>query len=151
MKNRVCAFIVLLLFTVSQLYAEDDTLPAPYKPEEFPQWTLDLRRAEVVTVGSFPLTFMLTALVYDISYYAIDYGNYSSDPDSYDRATYGTHRTQDDIKKLLLISGGLSLTVGITDFIINKIRQNRKEKAEQEKNEQRRNNGESSRVGEDSN
>lgn len=109
---------------------------------------MDLRRAEVVTIGSFPLTFMLTALVYDISHYARDYNDYFNDSDANERATYGSHRTQDDIKKLLLISGGISLTVGLADFIINKIKQSKAEKEEQEKNEQRRNNGESSRIGE---
>lgn len=40
-----------------------------YAPEEFPAWLLKLRRAEIVAVGSFPVTYLLTGLSYDYGYY----------------------------------------------------------------------------------
>ena len=38
----------------------------PYREDEFPQWMHDLRRAEVVLIGSFPVTLLLTTLAYEI-------------------------------------------------------------------------------------
>lgn len=83
---------------------------------------------------------MLTALVYDITYYAIDSGDYG--------AIFGSHRDQDDITNLLLISGGVSLAVGLTDFIIHRVKLSKERKAAQERDEQRRDNSQPSRVGE---
>lgn len=151
MKNRLFALILVCLFFSGRISAQETAVPAPYRPDEFPPWTLDLRRAEVVSVGSFPFTFMITALVYDITYYAVDMGNYNNNPDQYSIASFGSHRSQDDIKTLLLIAGGASLTIGLTDFIINRIKRNKSEKREQEKNEQRQNNSQSPGIGQTEN
>ena len=118
----------------SLLYGQEDTLPAPYKPDEFPTWTLDLRRAEIVTLGSFPISFMLTALVYDI----VKAAEVRFDP----AYPFGSNRSQDDIKTLLLVSGGISLTIGLTDFIIHQIKRAKKNKEQRILDEQRKNNGE---------
>lgn len=131
----------------ANLFSEESDLPAPYRRDEFPQWTLDLRRAEVITVGSFPLSFMLSALLYDATYFAID----SIESENTGDAQFGSHREQEDITRLLLISGGVSLSIGIADFIIHQVRRNRAEREEQELNEQRRDQGQSTRVGEDQN
>jgi len=143
LTRRFTAILMLIIFTSTICYGQETDRPAPYRPEEFPQWTLDLRRAEVITVGSFPLSFMITALVYDLSYLAIDSYNYNKDPGSYQRASFASHRTQDDIARLLLISGGISLTIGLTDFIINRVKEKKAEREAQELNEQRTNNSES--------
>lgn len=37
----------------------------PYADDEFPQWLRDLRRAEVIFIGSFPITLLVTTLAYD--------------------------------------------------------------------------------------
>ncbi|MBN2658705.1 MAG: hypothetical protein JXR86_16740 [Spirochaetales bacterium] len=151
MKKRLVAILIIIAFASSILTGQETEIPAPYKPEEFPRWTLDLRRAEIVTFGSIPLSFMVTALVYDLTYLAIDNVNYNDDPDLYERASYGSHRTQDDITNLLLISGGVSLAIGLADFIINKIKEKRADRKEQEINEQRRNNRISTADGETEN
>ncbi|MBB6478986.1 hypothetical protein [Spirochaeta isovalerica] len=140
MKSRIIAFVLLVSFTSMACFGQETDIPAPYRPDEFPQWTLDLRRAEIVTFGSFPLSFMVTALVYDLTYLAIDSYNYNNDSNLYDRASFASHRTQDDITRLLLISGGVSLTIGLADFIINKVKQKKAEREKQELNEQRNNN-----------
>jgi hypothetical protein len=41
-------------------------VPEPYRPEEFPVWALDLRRAEVVFFGSLPFSLFFTFEAYDL-------------------------------------------------------------------------------------
>jgi hypothetical protein len=136
-KQRFVAVLLIVTLCSTQLYSEDE-FAIPYKPDEFPQWTLDLRRAEIVTIGSFPLSFMFTALVYDLSLYAASGFDYTE--------TFGSNRSQDDIRNLLLISGGVSLAVGLSDFIIQKVKHSKIKKEKLLLDEQRKNNSESSRL-----
>ena len=110
----------------------DDEIAVPYKPDEFPEWTVDLRRAEIITIGSFPLAFMFTALVYDVSMSAAS----GFDP----TIPFGSNRTQDDIVNLLLISAGVSVAIGLADFIIQQVKKSNIKKEKQELDEQRKNN-----------
>lgn len=47
-----------------------DRVPEPYRPEEFPAWALDLRRAEVVFFGSLPFSLFFTFEAYDLGRFA---------------------------------------------------------------------------------
>jgi len=132
--------LMILSFCSSLLYSQDQEIAIPYKPDEFPQWTLDLRRAEIVTIGSFPLSFMFTAIIYDLTKSA----SAGFDP----TIPFGSSRSQEDIKNMLIISGGVSLAVGLTDFIIQQVKRSKKEKEKQELDEQRKSNGESSGLSE---
>jgi hypothetical protein len=44
--------------------------PVPYERSEFPEWAHALRRAEVVAIGSLPLTLFGVRLLYDFTRYA---------------------------------------------------------------------------------
>lgn len=140
MKNKLICILLLISFCSVTIFGQED-IAVPYQPDEFPQWTVDLRRAEIVTVGSFPLTFMLTALVYDLSVAASN-GFGSSVP-------FGSSRTQDDIETMLLVSAGISAGIGLTDFIISQIKRAKARKEQEKLDEQRRNNSESAGLTED--
>ena len=68
---------VLLLFTIAAQLAGAQTLevpssePAPYTNEEFPQWALDLRRAEIVATGTLPLTLLVARLLYGLGRFTV--------------------------------------------------------------------------------
>ena len=47
--------------------------PVPYERSEFPDWAHALRRAEVVAIGSLPLTLFGVRLLYDFTRY-VAYG-----------------------------------------------------------------------------
>ena len=66
--KRVRAAVVacLLLFSAVGAAAEEEHVPEPYAPEEFPAWALDLRRAEIVFFGSLPFTLFFTFEAYDL-------------------------------------------------------------------------------------
>jgi hypothetical protein len=85
MKRTVhrSATLVLLLCMVAApvTYSQDgqdgpdrqegrDGEPIPYDTEEFPDWALKLRRAEVIAVGTFPLAFLGSKLGYDLLRFA---------------------------------------------------------------------------------
>ena len=56
------ALLVLALCSapgVSVRAQQNDADPKPYQPEEFPQRAHTFRRAEIVAIGSFPLTLVL--------------------------------------------------------------------------------------------
>lgn len=141
MKKKLISLIILISLCSSMLLGqENDDVVVPYKQDEFPQWTLDLRRAEIVSVGSFPLSFMLTALAYDFV---------QSASTGFDGSvSFGSSRDQDDIKKLLIISGSISLAIGLTDFIIHQVKRSRSEKEQEELDEQRKNNSEPTELSE---
>ena len=48
-----------------------DREPEPYQDDEFSQWATDLRRAEIIAVGSLPLTTLYGYLAYGILRFAI--------------------------------------------------------------------------------
>jgi len=43
--------------------------PEPYTEEEFPQWLKALRRGEIIALGSLPLTFAFSFIIYDVARY----------------------------------------------------------------------------------
>ena len=66
--KRSCRWLGILLLVAivgpASTFAQERT-PQPYTEDEFPQWLKDLRRAEIVFVGSFPITLFLTLETYD--------------------------------------------------------------------------------------
>ena len=61
--------IALLLILLSSFYLFSDPIKydyEPYKREEFPEWTMELRRAEILFFGSFAITLPVTVAAYNI-------------------------------------------------------------------------------------
>ena len=56
--------------TPAEAPGTDEHVPEPYRPEEFPAWALDLRRAEVIFFGSLPFSLFLTFEAYDLGRFA---------------------------------------------------------------------------------
>lgn len=97
-----------------------DTAPEPYRDEEFPQWLHDLRRAEVILVGAFPLAMLVSTLSYDayrgarnlvvngtlVAEAGAEFGSFSAD----------------ERKGLLIAGAGLSVSVALVDFLIAQMR-----------------------------
>ena len=55
-----------LLFVPSIVFTQDRKIyPEPYHPSEFPPILNDLRRGEIILVGSYPIAILLTTIIYD--------------------------------------------------------------------------------------
>ena len=78
----------------------------PYEKEEFPIWSLELRRAESIFFGSLVLTFPVAMGIYSLA------------------STLGMPTPSEDYQQVLqqaLIAGGLSLIIAGTDWIIGRV------------------------------
>lgn len=120
------------MLTIScSLFAETASpspVPQAYKKGETPQWAKDLRRAEIISLGSIPFVTIWTMLAYS----AITKGKIVNplSKDSSDSFDGG------DQAKVLGIACSVSLALGLTDFTINLIqRMIEKNKATKEINE----------------
>ncbi|MFA7671788.1 MAG: hypothetical protein WCY53_05985 [Sphaerochaetaceae bacterium] len=95
--------IVLLIFSSQLIFAYE-----PYKIDEFPQWSVKLRRAETIAFGSLPITVAFVGLGYSA---ARSFGA----PPFYN----------DPLKDSLAVIGIASifaLGIALADFIINEVR-----------------------------
>ena len=102
----------------------EPVMPEEYSPEEFDRWLRELRRFEVIAVGSFPITFFATSLVYDLSIY----GSRGWDPEY----AMGTQRDSRDIAIIVGTAAGVSAAIALTDLIIGRIRSRRGERRSDE-------------------
>jgi len=114
MKKFVFAVILftLLLAPLSKLHAQSNNITATqdlsFNNSSVPQWARDLRRYEIVAIGTFPFTILFTTIFYDI------YLRYN---------TIGL--TGNYYENVLLISAGASLSLAFVDFIITAAKRNR--------------------------
>ncbi|MBN1647429.1 MAG: hypothetical protein JW874_05295 [Spirochaetales bacterium] len=105
---------------------DDDHKPEEYSDDEFPVWLRDLRRGEIIAIGSFPFTFFVSQLAYGFyRYYDHDFdANYSPSflMGSGSTAAY----TDDEKRKIIVISLCLSAGMALVDFIIGKLKHDKK-------------------------
>jgi hypothetical protein len=101
---------------------EPDRTPEPYEPEEFPLWLRDLRRAEIIAIGSFPITFVFANLGYSLGRYAVNGG----DPDY---APFGNPNriplSRGESLAVIGIAASLSVTIALVDYAIGRRRRAR--------------------------
>lgn len=127
--KKIAALILfsLIVQTASPLFAEnEDTTPAPYKDDEFPQGLKDLRRFEIITLGSLPFVTLDTTLTYStIRYIQHDY-DAEYKPNIFSKSSFST----DEQKGIILTSIGISVGIGLTDYIVQLVKRNNKKKKE---------------------
>ena len=72
--RSLCAAAVVCLLACSTVTAaaEEEHVPVPYGPDEFPAWSQDLRRAEIVFFGSLPFSLFFTFEAYDVGKFAVN-------------------------------------------------------------------------------
>lgn len=115
MKKRLLMLAMLLLCFAGALHAEEDSSEKSDEIE-FPQWALDLRRAEIIGLGSMPFTTMGVTFFYGaIKYFK---GESNSFPNPLDK---NVSYDKQEIFSILGISFGVSALIALADFIIVKI------------------------------
>ena len=105
--------------------AEIKSTPMPYEEDEFPQWIKDIRRAEVVLIGSIPFTMFVSIEIFDT------YRFVSADFDSAYapwpmKGPQSAAYTEGDKITIIITALSLSATIALVDHII--IRANRSKK-----------------------
>lgn len=67
-KALILLFIFLLLFGLCMpVFSLTMTEYEPYTKEEFPKWSLDLRRAETIFFGGIPIAYPITSVAFSIA------------------------------------------------------------------------------------
>ena len=118
-KILLCVFLVL--FSLHNLYPQDGP---HFDMSEFPQWARDLRRAEIIAIGSFPFTYFLTNF---------SFGMYRYSTNDWDRryapwpitGPGAIEPTQSQKLGILGIAAGGAIIVSIVDFSIERSKRNR--------------------------
>ncbi len=131
MKKFWAAFFAFLTIASFSTFADDLTISdaEPYDTKVIPQWVKDVRRGEIITLGSWPFTTLLVSLSYSMGMFAVHNGDsaYFRNPFS----SSGDGYTYSEIKGILLTSAAISVGIGVTDLIVNIIK---REKAKKKKN-----------------
>lgn len=132
MKNtyRAVFMTVLLTFTTQMFCFADtgsDTTPAPYAPDEFPVFMKDIRRFEIISLGAMPFITLNASLAYSIGKYAAHDFDSDYSPNPFAKSSDGGY-SEDEQKGILLTSLGISVGIGLTDFIVNIIKHSKKNK-----------------------
>lgn len=90
--------------------------------KEMPQYLQDLRRFEVISLGSLPFVMLDSSLVYSgIKYVQNDFSS------QYMPGFNQTYSQQEQLG-LFITSISISVGIGITDFIVNLVKRNKKAK-----------------------
>ena len=105
--RKIIAAVLIVLMIVPPLAADPIQYEyEPYEEDEFPIWSMELRRAETIFFGSLVLTFPVAMGIYSLA------------------STLGMSTPEEEYKQVLqqaLIAGGLSLIIAGTDWIIGKV------------------------------
>jgi len=92
--------------------------PVPYSPSEFPGWVNDLRRAEIITIGAFPISLLVTSLSYQLYRYV-----QNGFQQAYAPALLGSgsNPLSNQERIGVIISGiGVSLVIALIDYGLGK-------------------------------
>jgi len=112
------AILALLTGIACSGFAQDHT-PQPYSSDEFQGWMKDLWRAEVVLVGSFPITLFLTLETYDLYRYFNTGFDATYAPWPFN--TGSTLNLSAQEQTLIIVTAvSLSLTVAVLDFMLGR-------------------------------
>ncbi len=129
MKKRLIAKILvfsLLMNSFLPVFAEDTT-PKEYEDDEFPQTLKDLRRFEIITLGSLPFITLDATLAYSTYRYAANNFDDKYRPDIFSSSSF----TQEEQTGIILTSIGICVGIGLTDLIVQIVKRNSKKKKKQ--------------------
>ena len=130
MKKTIAKILIFSIFfnLCSPIFSETTSSEAKeFSDEEFPQALQDLRRFEIITLGSLPFVTLNTTLVYSgIKYVQHDFDPAYS-PNPFASKADGGYSTEEQIG-VLLTSLGISVGIGLTDFLVRTIKRNSKKK-----------------------
>lgn len=108
--------------------AEDETSPpdqpVPYDPVEFPAWSRDVRRGEIIALGAFPIAMILSGLSYQLGRFAYQSGVAGEIQSEYAPWFFSTStepRYNNEERIGLIISAAtLSVGIAVLDFALGR-------------------------------
>jgi len=110
MIKKIISILLLLSVFSNFLFCEENK---NYEDVDFPQWTRDLRRTEIIALGSLPFVTLWTTLGYSI----VEYGEFRNPLDK-----SADSFSAEEQKKIIAISAGVCIGLGLTDLLITIIK-----------------------------
>ena len=127
MKKKFCLILLIIFFmSLVPVYSENN-VPEPYTEDEFQSFLYDLRRAEIITLGSMPFITLGTSLGYSFGKYAYHGFDSAYFSNPFAKTTESAYSADEQVG-IILTSLGISLGIGITDFIVQTVKRNSKAK-----------------------
>ena len=106
MIRKAISILLILLTLLTPLFSDPIEYEyEPYEKEEFPIWSLELRRAETIFFGSLVITFPVAMGVYALG------------------KQFGMPTPPETYQEVLIeagIAAGLSLVIALTDWLIGR-------------------------------
>ena len=147
MKNvkKICAVLFFVCYFTEAVFCQQVPLSRSqelhiegYKEgEQLPSWAKDLRRAEIITLGSLPFTTLNATLIYSL----YRYGSHDFDnayiPNPFPGSSQEAKLNTDEQIGILTAAAAASVVIGLADFIVlkqNKLKKQLKQ-SEREKND----------------
>ena len=118
------SFLIIISFLSANLFCET---AEPYKDDEFPQVFKDLRRAEIITLGSMPFITFTVSLGWSFGRVVQNGGDFGYFVNPFSKSTTSNFTTDEQVG-IILTSLGISAGIGLTDFIYHIIKRNQKTK-----------------------
>ena len=123
MKLKKIIIAALVIFSIIQtcLFSQSNqknTEPKPYSKDEFIQPLQDLRRFEIITLGSMPFVTLNTAIVFNGINYA------TGKTQTFNPLATADYKP-DEMKTVILTSLCISAGIGLTDFIVRIVKRHK--------------------------
>lgn len=126
MKKKLKLFLMIIVsafLSMQPVFSASSDTPEPYKDEEFPQWALDLRRFEIVSLGSVPFAMIGVTLGYGAI--EMNRGNMNSIPNPLNP---GSSLDEGEQLKIFGMTLAVGIGIGLVDLVVNLIKRNHQKK-----------------------
>lgn len=130
--KKVIAGLCAAVFMFTFVFASENEavqIEGYEKGKELPSWVKDLRRAEIVTLGSLPFTTLGATLAYSLYRYGANDFKPAYIPNPFPLSSTEAKLSTDEQIGIIATAAGISLAVGITDFIVMQVKHSRQKKA----------------------
>ncbi len=134
-RRLVAVLAGLALISGLPLAAADPTVTIePYTQDEFPGWLHDLRRAEIVSLGSLPFVTMGVSLGYSLYRYFSNDMNPDYFPNPFAKSSSAARLSTDEQLGILFTSLGIAAVVGMADLAISTVQRHQRKKEQERQN-----------------
>ena len=121
--KKIFTFFLMTIFLSTMLYSQDQGA-LHFDMTNFPQWTRDLRRAEIIAFGSFPFTYFFTNFSYD--FYRMSNNNWDRRYAPWPITAPGAFEKSNREKFTIIgVAAGTSILLALIDNLIETSRRNR--------------------------
>ena len=128
MRRSFAVVLWIAAVVAAPLYAQEQygggTDAEEYSEEEFSPVLRDLRRAEIIMLGSFPLTLFVSLELYDLYRYAESGGDYQYAPWPFRPPDAAGYSSRENVG-VFLSALSASLLIAAADYVIGRVREKR--------------------------